>query len=266
METILHQPSFADIFESVLVPAIFRPYAHDLVERARPIGPSERILDLGCGTGIVARLLRERLGGAARISGLDASPPMIAKARSLAPEIDWHEGNAMELPFPDRSFDLVLCQQMLQFVPDPRAALGEVRRVLVPGGRLVVSTWRPRSEQPMFEALGRIAEKHLGPSADQRFSLDGARLRELLEAAGFGGIASSTHSLVDHFAEFPIRGSVMASGFDFSRLSADELEAKLRRIEAESREALAGFASPGGGYDATSVTNVATAIARAGAS
>src|SRR3954447_24287673 len=118
MEQAQRIPDFADMFERVLVPAIFKPYANDLVERARPIGPSDRVLDLGCGTGIVARVLRERLGGAARITGLDAAPPMISMAKSVAPELDFREGNAMALPFADHSFDLVLSQQMLQFVPD----------------------------------------------------------------------------------------------------------------------------------------------------
>ena len=83
---------------------------------------------------------------------------MIAKARELAPEIDWREGNAMQLPFADASFDLVLCQQMLQFVPDPAVAVREIHRVLAPNGRVIASTWRPRDEQPLFEALGQIAD------------------------------------------------------------------------------------------------------------
>src|SRR5512132_4330815 len=104
MEQVQRQPDFADVFERVLVPAIFDRYARDLIDRARPIGPADRILDLGCGTGIVARLLRERLGGAAKLTGLDASPLMIAKAREVAPELAWQEGNAMAMPFADGSF------------------------------------------------------------------------------------------------------------------------------------------------------------------
>src|ERR1043165_3749182 len=95
MENIQRQPDLGDIFEKLLVPAVFERYARDLVERARPFGPSDRILDLGCGTGIVARILRDRLGGAARLAGVDVNPQMIAKAKSLAPDIDWREGNAM---------------------------------------------------------------------------------------------------------------------------------------------------------------------------
>src|SRR5690349_12494446 len=140
MERAQKLPDFADIFERLLVPAIFDRYARDLVERARPIGPSARILDLGCGTGIVSRVLRERLGGAARLTGVDANAAMLAVARRLAADVDWREANAMSLPFADASFELVLAQEMLQFVPDRAAAAREVHRVLAPGGRFVAST------------------------------------------------------------------------------------------------------------------------------
>ena len=86
---------FAEAYERVLVPGIFGPWSDELLERARPIGASDRILDLGCGTGIVARRIRERLGGGARVTGVDASDAMIAKARELAPDIAWVEANAM---------------------------------------------------------------------------------------------------------------------------------------------------------------------------
>ena len=72
MEAALKTRGMAETYERVLVPTIFAPWAQEILERARPIGPSDRVLDLGCGTGIVARLLRERLGVAARITGLDA--------------------------------------------------------------------------------------------------------------------------------------------------------------------------------------------------
>ena len=73
MEAALRTPGIADTYERILVPSIFAPWAQEILARARPIGPADRILDLGCGTGIVARLLRERLGGGARVTGADAS-------------------------------------------------------------------------------------------------------------------------------------------------------------------------------------------------
>jgi ubiquinone/menaquinone biosynthesis C-methylase UbiE len=265
METALRQPDVADVFERLLVPGIFERYARDLVTRARPIGPSDRILDLGCGTGIVARVLRERLGGAARITGVDASAPMIAKAQQIAPEIEWREGNAMALPFADRSFDLVLCQQMLQFVPDRAAALREVRRVLVPGGRLLVSTWRSRDAQPLHDALGLAAERHLGAPNDKRWSLDGDVLRALLVDAGFAGVEVERVGLMEEYREFPVRMSVMAAGFELASLPDAERVRKLAAVDADSAKVLTQFAVEGG-FAAPSITNVATAVAPGGVS
>src|SRR5262245_56185465 len=235
-ETFKRGSDFAEGYERSVVPAVFERYARDLVERARPIGPSDRILDLGCGTGIVARVLRERLGGAASIVGLDASAPMLAKARAIAPEIEWREGNAAALPFPDESFDLVLSQEMLQFVPDVVVALREVVRVLSPGGRVLATTWRPRSEQPFHEAPGRIAERHLGRSSDRRWSLDGAALRDAFVAAGFVDVKLQTVSLREQFKELNARVNAMVAGFDLAAFSDEERERRFVAIEAESRE------------------------------
>ena len=260
MEAALRTPGMAETYERLLVPSVFAPWAKELIERARPIGPSDRILDLGCGTGIVARTLRERLGGGAQITGVDASADMIAMARTLAPELDWREGNAMNLPFPDGSFELVVSQQMLQFVPDRAAALRESRRVLVPGGRFVAATWRPRHEQPLFEVLGRIAERHLGTANEKRFLLgDDASLRSMLADAGFANIAVEVVTRTDRFREFPYRQSAIAANFDLSTLSAEEREARLTALEAESVEAAKQFASDGG-IAAPSRANLVTAV------
>ncbi len=258
METTFRQPDVADVFERLLVPSVFDRYARDLVERARPFGASDRILDLGCGTGIVARVLRERLGGGARLVGLDLSGAMIAKARSIAPDIEWHQGDATALPFADGSFDVVLSQQMLQFCPDRRAAAREIRRVLAPGGRLVASTWRPREHQPLFHALGQVAESHLGQSNDLRWSLDGGELRALLVEAGFVEVRVESASLIERHAEFPVRMSAMAAQHDLSGLDDRERERRWAAVEADSAAVLARFADAGG-VASRSVTNVAIA-------
>jgi ubiquinone/menaquinone biosynthesis C-methylase UbiE len=252
----------AETYERILVPVIFAPWAQDLIERARPIGPADRILDLGCGTGIVARLLRERLGGGAGITGVDASSEMVAMARTVAPELDWREGNAMKLPFADATFELVVSQQMLQFVPDRAAALREVRRVLVPGGRFVAATWRARREQPLYEALGQIAARHLGAANEKRFSFgDDSALRAGLADVGFTAIRVEVVTRTDHYREFPYRLNALAANFDLSSLSAAEREARLSAVEAESIEASKPFAVEGG-ITAPSSANLVTAIVR----
>ncbi len=253
-------PDIGEMFETILVPAIFDRYARDLVDRARPIGPADRILDLGCGTGIVARILRERLGGAATINGLDASPAMIAKARAVAPEIDFREGNAMALPFADQSFDLVLSQQMLQFVPDRAVALREARRVLVPGGRLLLSTWRPRAMAPLHDAVVKLAEKHLGPANDKRYSLDGDELRTLVVEAGFKDVRIDTVSLMEQYVAFPVRATAMGANIDVAKYSEDERQRRFAALDADSAEVLAAYTKDGV-ISAPSATNIVTAIA-----
>ena len=260
MMQAIASPTFPELYERLVVPGKFDPWARDLIERARPIGPSDRVLDLGCGTGIVARRLRDRLGGGARITGLDASAQMIAQARALAPEIDWQVGNAMALPSGDGSFDLVLCQQMLQFVGDRAAAAREMRRVLAPGGRLLLSTWRARSEQPMYEVVCRIAERHLGAASDRRFSLgDDAALRTLLVDAGFADVAVQVVTITERSAEFPTLLNVRAMGFDLESLPDAERERRLAAVETETTAALARFAGDGG-YLEPARANIATAI------
>ena len=259
MEAALRLPDIGEIFETILVPAIFDRYARELVDRARPIGPSDRILDLGCGTGIVARILRERLGGAARIIGLDASAAMIGKARSVAPELDFRDGNAMALPFPDHSFDLVLSQQMLQFVPDRAAALREARRVLVPGGRLLLSTWRPRAMAPLHDAIVKLAEKHLGPANDKRYSLDGDELRTLVVEAGFKEVRIDTVTLTEQYREFPVRGTAMGANIDVTKYADDERQRRFAALDAEAASVLAAYTKDGV-ISAPSVTNIVTAV------
>lgn len=253
MEQAQRLPDFADLFERLLVPAIFDRYARDLVERGRPFGPSDRILDLGCGTGIVARVLRERLGGAARLTGADINAGMLAVARRIAPDIEWVEASAAALPFADRSFEVVLAQQVLQFVPDRAAALREIRRVLVPGGRLIASTWRPRAHQPLFEALGQIAERHLGPGNDKRWALDADALHELLAAAGFTDIQLATASLEERHAVFPIQANLGGAGY------ANVDPGAMVAIEAESAPILARHRAADGAITNQSVTNVVVA-------
>ena len=118
----------AETYERFMVPPLFAPAAERLLDIARP-RPGERVLDVGCGTGIVARSVASRLGAAGTVIGLDLSPGMLEVARLMSEQegltIAWHEGRAEALPFPDGSFDLVLCQFALMFFADRRQALRE---------------------------------------------------------------------------------------------------------------------------------------------
>jgi SAM-dependent methyltransferase len=257
MENAAALQGFPALYERHLVPGLFAPWAREVIEHARPIGPSDRVLDLGCGTGIIGRSLRERLGGGARITGVDMNPQMIDAARTLAPELDWRVGNAMELPFADASFDVVISQQMLQFPADRARAFRELRRVLAPGGRSVVATWRPRVENALHEALAAVARRHFGVDQDRRYSLgDAGELRALLGDAGFDDVRVVTVTRSERFVDFPYRASAMAVGCDLSSVSERALEA----FEADARAAVAPFLGDGA-LVAPSATNLATATA-----
>jgi SAM-dependent methyltransferase len=157
---------------------------------------------------------------------------------------------------------LVVSQQMLQFVPDRAAALREIRRVLVPGGRFIAATWRARHELPLFETLGSIAERHLGTPNEKRFALgEEALLSTLLAEAGFAEVRVETVTRTEHYTQFPYRLSALAANFDLSALSDAEREARLTTIETESVEAMKHFAVDGG-FAAPSRANLVTAIVK----
>ncbi|MCZ7590172.1 MAG: methyltransferase domain-containing protein [Gaiella sp.] len=175
-------------YERYFVPTIGMPLAQDLVERAE-LQRGEQVLDVACGTGVVTRLAAERVGHAA-VTGVDLHPGMLEVARTAdgGPVIEWHEASAEALPLEDASFDVVLCQMGLQFFDDRPGALREMRRVLRPGGRAVVSV--PGPTPRLFDVLERALERHVGSRAAgfvaTVFSLhDVEELYGLLEGAGF---------------------------------------------------------------------------------
>ncbi|TPI76628.1 methyltransferase domain-containing protein [Mesorhizobium sp. B2-8-9] len=189
------QASFPEMYERWLVGPLFRPWAEVTFEELK-LSPGHRVLDIACGTGIVARVARERLGAAGYVLGIDINADMLAVARTVAPDIDWRVGNAGALPLHDgEQFDLIVCQQGLQFFPDKSAAAAEMRRALAQGGRLAVATWRPDEEIPFFRDLRRVAERLLGPVVDLRHSFgNAAPIEVLLRDAGFHDVRSRTIS------------------------------------------------------------------------
>jgi SAM-dependent methyltransferase len=198
--------SAAEVYERELVPAIFGPWAPRMVGLAA-LAAGERVLDVACGTGVVARLAAEHVGPAGRVVGLDLNPGMLAVARSLpvaGVPVGWVQATAGRLPFPDGSFEVVCCQLGLQFFPDRAAALAEMARVLVPGGRLVVMVWRSIDHSPGFAVLAGALDRHVGLAAGALmrapFGLgDEGKLRGLVEGAGFGEVGVDRQAGVVRF-------------------------------------------------------------------
>jgi ubiquinone/menaquinone biosynthesis C-methylase UbiE len=177
-------------YERYFVPAIGAPLAADLV-RTAALRPGQRVLDVACGTGIVARLASQQLDAIGTLAGLDVNPGMVAVARSETPSdmpIEWYEASAEAMPLADESFDVVLCQMGLQFMPDKHAALNEILRVLAPGGRLILNV--PGPTPRLLAIMEEAFESHIGAEAagfvNQVFSLnDIEEIQNLMSTAGF---------------------------------------------------------------------------------
>ena len=141
-------------YERVMVPAVFGPWAKDLLDTVA-LAPGMRVLDVACGTGIVARLAAPQVGPAGWVVGLDTNEAMLAVAHAqpapIGAQIEWRQGDATKLPFPDEQFDRVLCQHGLQYLPDRTLALREMKRVLVLGGRLALSVFSQSIGHQIFE-------------------------------------------------------------------------------------------------------------------
>ncbi|HUL65292.1 MAG TPA: methyltransferase domain-containing protein [Burkholderiaceae bacterium] len=190
----------AKLYETVFVPAVFGPWA-TIVAEAAEIRPGERVLDVACGTGILARMALERTGPRGAVAGLDVSRAMLAIARDLAPDIAWQRDSAEAMPFPDQSFDAVVSQFGLMFFPDRVRALREMLRVLVPRGRLIVAVWDALACSPGFGTFVDVVERHAGTQVADAlrapFALaDRAELAALFHEAGAISVAVSTERCI----------------------------------------------------------------------
>ena len=193
----------AEHYDRYFVPTIPAPLADHLLATAA-LRPGEHVVDVACGTGVVARRAAPIVGVTGRVVGVDPNPGMLAVAQSLdAPagaSVEWRPGRAEHLPLPDQSFDYALCQLGLMFFSDRSAGLREIGRVLAPGGRLALNV--PGPMPPLFGVMAEALRRRVGPEASRFvegvFSLaDAGDLAELLHDAGFGEVetATSVHAL-----------------------------------------------------------------------
>jgi ubiquinone/menaquinone biosynthesis C-methylase UbiE len=192
-------------YERVMVPAVFGPWARDLLDTAA-LRPGMRVLDVACGTGIVARLAAPQVGPTGQVVGSDTNEAMLEVARAqvqpTGAHVEWRQGDATKLPFPDAEFDMVLCQHGLQYVADRPAALREMKRVLVSGGRLGLSVF---SESIGYQTFEHTAAQFVGEKSAtimrEPFALaDLDELSRLLGMAELSIVEMHTNTLSARFA------------------------------------------------------------------
>lgn len=214
-----------EAYENVWVPAMMGRCAQDLVECAN-IKVGDKVLDVACGTGVVARMAAKQVGPDGKVTGIDLNEGMLDVARNFAEKlgdfrIEWRQEDASSMSFDDESYDVVLCQQGLQFMPDRSSAMSEMNRVLVPGGRLALSVWRAPSKFSVV--FGKAIDSYFGEGTSapwqKAFSLsDRDELRSLATNAGL----RSAHVSFDvKFARHPNPEEFVLGGIEGTPLSSE---------------------------------------------
>lgn len=255
----------ANAYEQLHVPALFQQWAPVVLDAAT-LNEGDRVLDVACGTGVLARIAKSRLGGTCSVTGLDAGSGMLAVARSLDPSIDWRHGLAESLPFDDATFDVVVCQFGLMFFQDRLGAIREMLRVLVSGGRLAVAVWDSLKNSEAYPLEVDLLRRRAGGDAADALRApfvlgDKTQLVEMFSLADAESISISTQ---DGKARFPsIRSMVEADLRGWLPIMGVSLSDDLiESILEEAEEVLAGFVTETGTVEFNSPAHIVTATRR----
>ena len=238
--------SIPENYDRFLGPALFEPYARDLVGRLE-VGGGASVLELACGTGVVTRLLRDRLPPGARLTATDLNDAMLEyAARKFSPgeSVEWRQADACDLPFGDGSFDAVVCQFGFMFVPDKVKAFREALRVLRPGGVLLFNVWDAIEQNDLAHVahttISKFFERDPPTFYEVPFSLhDPEAVRALLAEAGFHDVELNGLALtsVSPSAEEAARGLV--EGNPVIASIRERIPSEVPKVVAAVAEALA---------------------------
>ncbi|MCI0546209.1 MAG: methyltransferase domain-containing protein [Candidatus Rokubacteria bacterium] len=237
----------AEVYERNFVTAIFGQWAPKMVDAGR-VAAGDRVLDVGCGTGVLARTAADRVAAESQVTGLDLNEGMLAVARRLRPKIDWRQGDATKLPFTAATYDVVMSQFALMYFPDRTAALKEMLRVLRQGGRLVIAVWGPYERAMGYVILTEIAQRRCGQAAADVLTApfvlgNRNKLLDLFKAAGIHqAVAELRHGTVtfptiEAFVETEVKGSPLETLLD---------EESYQAVMREAQEKLQQFRAHGG--------------------
>lgn len=231
--------SIPALYERFMVPMLFQPYADDLAKRVADAGPAT-VLETAAGTGVVTRAMLKVLPATARLTATDLNPAMLEIAKGASGDDDrvaWQQADALALPFPDRSFDLVACQFGVMFFPDKVTGFRQARRVLKPGGRFIFNVWDGLAANDFVRVLSTALDE-VFPENPSRFMErtphgyhDLERIAAELAAAGFSDVGAVAVDAVSRVASArdaataycqgsPLRSEIEARGGNLEEVTA----------------------------------------------
>lgn len=261
--TLQPQIAAANAYEALFVPALFEQWASKVADAAQ-LEPGQKVLDVACGTGVLAREAYKRVGTTGYVAGIDPVAGMIAVAKQHAPSIEWRQETAELLPFPGESFDAVVSQFGLMFFIDRRQAISEMLRVLIPGGRLAVAVWDSLENIPAYASAVALVQETAGQQAADALRApfvlgDRKELAKLFADAGVDSAEITTH---DGVAIFPsIRIMVEADLRGWLPLMGVNLEEdQISNILKEAEQTLSSYAAADGQVTFDLSAHVITAI------
>lgn len=246
-QIVLEETAIA--YEELLVPALFQEWA-DRIANSDKIKSARQVLDVACGTGVLARTIARQLKGSS-VTGIDPNSGMLAVANQKAPDINWQRGQAEKLPFEDETFDAVVSQFGMMFFASPEKALQEMNRVLKAGGHMIVTVFDSLQNIPAYNTMVDIFDRKVGKSAGDAlrypFTMGGdiEKLNSLFSKSGLNNSKIVTQKSVARFSN--PRHMVLSDvkgWFPFAKIHLDDQ--LIESIVNEAEIVLEPFLTSGG--------------------
>lgn len=251
--------SAAEVYESFFLPALFDQWVEPLLDAARVAG-GDRLLDVGCGTGVVARNAVSRVGGEGRIVGIDPNEGMLAVARRTA-GVEWTIGVAESIPFEAASFDVVVSQFAMMFFEDRDKAVSEMKRVLTPGGRVAIATWASLEDTPGYASMVALLDRLFGSEAGDAlrapYAMGDPQLVEGLLTAEFEDVQVEKVDGTAHFDSIEAWVHTDIRGWTLSNMSEEDHQ----RLRAAAESELARYVGDDGSVSFAAPALIATGSA-----